>query len=337
MNPPVVERVGGCPCGSRDLLAPVRPFRIGETGFGLRRCRRCRRMLLDPRPAPGEIPARYTDEYYGAGPRKFIGPIERVVDRFRDGRAALAARLLAGVPNAEKGRVLDIGCGSGQFLARLIRTGCMCHGTELSAETARRAAQVPGLKLHLGALEAGTYAPGAFDLITIWQVLEHLPDPDSVLGYCHRWLKPEGLLLIAVPNAGSWQAALFGGSWFHLDPPRHLHHFNRESLTAMLADAGFRAERIRTLSWEQNLYGILQSALNALGFPRDEFYEVLKGNRPLVRLRQIAELVLMIGLFPAALVLTALEALFGRGGTLEVVARGIEAPPRALTPLGGRG
>ena len=317
-----MESVDGCPCGSRDLAPRERPFRIGDIGFGLRRCRRCRRMLLDPRPAPGEIPACYKDEYYGSGPRKFISPIERVVDRFRDGRAALAARLLAGIPNAGSGRVLDIGCGSGQFLARLARSGCQCHGTELSAETGRRAALVPGLELHLGALEASTYAPGAFDLISIWHVLEHLPDPDSVLGYCHRWLVPGGALLIAVPNAGSWQAALFGGSWFHLDPPRHLHHFNRESLGVMLGAAGFRAERIRTLSWEQNLYGILQSALNAFGFPRDEFYEVLKGNRSLARPpRQIGELVLMAGLTPAAILLVALEALFGRGGTLEIVAR----------------
>jgi 2-polyprenyl-3-methyl-5-hydroxy-6-metoxy-1,4-benzoquinol methylase len=325
----IVESVDGCPCGSRDLAAPERPFRIGDVRFGLRRCRRCRRMLLDPRLAPGEIPAAYSDEYYGAGPRKFIGPIERVVDSFRDRRAALAARLLAGIPTAGNGRVLDIGCGSGQFLARLARSGCVCHGTELSAETGRRAATVPGLTLHLGALEAETYAPGAFDIISIWHVLEHLPDPDMVLGYCRRWLAPGGALLIAVPNAGSWQAALFGGAWFHLDPPRHLYHFNRESLLAMLGTAGFRAERVRTLSWEQNLYGILQSALNALGFPRDEFYEVLKGNRSLARPpRQIVEAAVMAALTPMALLLTVLEALFGRGGTLEIVARGNEAPPR---------
>jgi 2-polyprenyl-3-methyl-5-hydroxy-6-metoxy-1,4-benzoquinol methylase len=331
-----VVRVDRCPCGSRDLSPPARPFRIGDVRFGLRRCRRCRRVLLDPRPAPGEIPACYSDGYYGAGSRKFIPPIEHVVDRFRDHRAALAARLLTGIQNAGNGRVLDIGCGGGQFLARLIRSGYLGHGTELSPETGIRAAQVPGLNLHLGALEAGTYAPGAFDLISIWHVLEHLPDPDLALRYCNRWLAPGGLLLTAVPNTGSWQAAIFGGSWFHLDPPRHLHHFDRASLTAMLAGAGFRVERIRTFSWEQNPYGILQSALNALGFPRDEFYEVLKGNRSLARPRLVAELALMMGLFPAALLLGALEALFGRGGTLEIVGRRIEAP-RALTPLGGRG
>ena len=325
----LVESVDGCPCGSRDLAAPERAFRIGDIGFGLRRCRRCRRMLLDPRLAPGEIWAAYSDEYYGAGPRKFIGPIERVIARFRDRRAAFAARLPAGIPDHGTRRVLDIGCGSGQFLARLAHRGCVCHGTELSAETGKRAAMVPGLKLRLGPLEAETYAPGAFDIISIWHVLEHLPDPDRVLGYCRRWLAPGGALLIAVPNAGSWQASLFGGSWFHIDPPRHLHHFNRESLTTVLVTAGFRVERIRTLSWEQNLYGILQSTLNALGFPRDEFYEVLKGNRSIARPpRQILEAALMAALTPIALLLTVLEALFGRGGTLEIVARGNEAPPR---------
>ena len=284
-------------------------------------------MLLDPRPGPGMIQEAYDEEYYGAGARKFIPAIERVVDAFRDGRALLAARLLRAAGATASARVLDIGCGSGQFLARLGRMGHECHGTELSAETGARAAKVPGLRLHFGELTKETFPSGSFDLISIWHVLEHLPDPDSVLRLCHGWLREGGVLLLAVPNIDSWQARLFGGSWFHLDPPRHLYHFNRPSLTGALVRSGFRVRRTRTLSWEQNVYGILQSTLNALGFPRDEFYEVLKGNRPITaKPRLPVEAAILLLLSPAAFLFAALEGLFGSGGTLECVALRADPP-----------
>ncbi len=285
-------------------------------------------MLLDPRPRPDGLSAFYGDDYYGAGSRKFVPAIEGIVDWFRDRRARLANRLLQAVARAGARRVLDIGCGSGQFLARVARWGHECHGTEFSAETAKRASRVPGLRLHLGELQADTFPAGSFDLISIWHVLEHLPDPDGILRLCHRWLGRDGALMVAVPNIDSWQATLFGGSWFHIDPPRHLHHFGRGSLERTLRDAGFRIERMRTLSWEQNTYGILQSTLNVLGFPRDEFYETLKGNRSLAGSpRLMLQAVLMAALLPAAVLLTVAEAIFGSGGTLECVARRTEAPP----------
>jgi SAM-dependent methyltransferase len=279
-------------------------------------------MLLDPRPRSEAIASCYDGDYYGAGARKFIPAIERVVDHFREGRARLADRLLREAGREGKARVLDIGCGSGQFLARLVRMGHEGHGTELSAETGRRAGRIPGLTLHLGELERDRFPAGRFDLISIWHVLEHLPEPDRILGFCHHWLSEGGVLMVAVPNIDSLQAALFRGSWFHLDPPRHLHHFGRPSLERALSDAGFRIVRMRTLSWEQNVYGVAQSALNAIGFPRDEAYEVLKGNRsPWSAPRLVLELFLVAALLPAAFVFALLEASLGRGGTLECVAR----------------
>ncbi|HZI89820.1 MAG TPA: class I SAM-dependent methyltransferase [Candidatus Polarisedimenticolia bacterium] len=320
MIEPELERVEACPCGSRRLGERSRAFPLNGIRLGLRRCASCGRLLLDPRLEEQALPEAYGEEYYGAGTRKFVPAIERVVDAFRDGRAKLAERLLGGA--TKRGRVLDIGCGSGQFLARIIARGHEGHGTELSAATGARAARVPGLTLHVGLLHAESFPPGFFDLISIWHVLEHLPDPDHVLRLCHGWLRDGGALLVAVPNADSWQAKLFQGSWFHLDPPRHLYHFNRPSLEGALTRAGFRVERLRTLSWEQNLYGILQSALNALGFPRDEFYEVLKGNRSIFSSPRLPlEGILIALLAPAALLFTALEAAWGAGGTLECVAR----------------
>ena len=326
MNETGLVRVTGCPCGSRELGRSSRAFALDGARLGLRRCAACGRLLLDPRPAPRALPEAYREAYYGAGSRKFVPAIERMVDAFRDGRARLAERLLGG--RGARGRVLDVGCGSGQFLARLIARGHEGHGTELSEATGARASKIPGLTLRVGELDAASYPPHSFDLVSIWHVLEHLPDPDRTLRFCHAWLREGGVLLVAVPNADSWQARLFQGAWFHLDPPRHLYHFNRRSLALALERAGFRIERLHTLSWEQNVYGVLQSALNALGFPRDEFYEVLKRNRSILSSARLpVEALLLALLAPAAVLFTALEAAFGAGGTLECVARA--GPPPA--------
>ncbi len=299
-------------------------------------------MLLDPRPSGAELAASYDTQYYGEGESKFIRPVEAFVEHFRGVRARQAHRMLAAGSGARsgslappasgtasrRGRVLDIGCGSGQFLGRLAALGYECHGTELSEETGRRAAAVPGLRLHVGPLDRDTFSPESFDLISIWHVLEHLPDPDEVIRNCRRWLAPGGHLMIAVPNIASWQAGLFRGAWFHLDPPRHLQHFDPASLRAILREAGFRTPQFRHLSWEQNLYGYVQSALNALGFPRDQLYGLFKGSRPSrVPVSQTLQAVLAAGLLPAAAVMTAAEAAISRGGTIECVAAPADPAP----------
>lgn len=291
--------------------------------YGVRECPRCHRRALDPRPAPATLAHWYGPSYFGASTRKFIGPVEAFVDLFRDGRAREAAGLLAKgpAPSGERPRVLDVGCGSGLFLAALAKRGIECHGTEFSDETARRARALPGLRIHAGPIDADTYAAGSFDLISVWHVLEHLGDPDELLRYAARWLRPGGTLMVAVPNIDSWQARLFRGAWFHLDPPRHFFHFGPRSLGAALQAAGFRVERMRHLSWEQNLYGVIQSALNSLGFPRDDLYETLKGNRPLLSAaRDAIEVPLAAALFLPAVVFTAGEAALRHGGTIECVA-----------------
>jgi 2-polyprenyl-3-methyl-5-hydroxy-6-metoxy-1,4-benzoquinol methylase len=302
---------------------------LNQRTFRLLRCLRCGRLVLDPRPTEAELTASYDASYYGEGESKFIGPVEAFVEHFRGVRARQAHRLISSSarapssPDASGTRpcVLDIGCGSGQFLARLASLGYDCHGTELSEETARRAAAIPGVRLHVGPMDEKTYPPQSFDLISIWHVLEHLPDADEVVRWCRQWIRPGGFLMIAVPNISSWQAGLFHGAWFHLDPPRHLLHFDPASLHGILCAAGFQMLPVRHLSWEQNLYGYLQSALNAFGFPRDQLYGLFKGSRPTrFPTSLILQVVLAGALLPGAALAAALEAAFGRGGTIECVA-----------------
>jgi SAM-dependent methyltransferase len=315
------EAAAGCPCGGGALGPSVYATVRGASRFGLRPCLRCGRLVLDPPPDDVALAAAYDRAYYGIGARKFLQPIESGLDLFRGDRARALDALVP--PDAgRKRRVLDIGCGDGGFLAALAARGWECHGSEFSPLTAQRAAARTGLPILTGALAADAFAPGSLDAVSIWHVLEHLRDPDRVLRDCARWLVPGGVLLVAVPNVASWQARVFAGHWFHLDPPFHLYHFDIRSLTRTLSDAGFEVAAVKHSCWQYNPYGFLQSALNALGFPRDALYDVLKGNRSVWSSASGLAQALFAGCaLPAAVVLSLLEAAAGAGGTIDVRAR----------------
>jgi 2-polyprenyl-3-methyl-5-hydroxy-6-metoxy-1,4-benzoquinol methylase len=275
--------------------------------------------VLDPVPPPDGLLAAYDEAYYGRGARKFVQPIQSGIGWFRRRRARHALRFLRDADHPRA--ALDIGCGDGEFLAVLQQMGWECHGTELTDVTARRASALPGLRIRTGHLSPDAYPPGRFDVVSLWHVLEHLPDPDRALRDCARWLADGGLLLLAVPNLDSWQARVFGGAWFHLDPPFHLHHFAPASLARALRAAGFELVETRHLSWQYNPFGVLQSLLNVLGFPRDELYEVLKGNRALDSPSRIGQGLVAALALPPSIAMTLAEAAAGRGGTIEVTAR----------------
>jgi SAM-dependent methyltransferase len=117
---------------------------------------------------------------------------------------------------------------------------------------------------------------GSFDVITLWHVLEHVARPVPLLERLVSLLRPGGVLVVSVPNFRSWQSRLFSGSWFHLDPPRHLVHFDRETLEECLRRAGLEIVAERRFLPEYGSSGWVQSALNRL-LPQPNFlYELAK-------------------------------------------------------------
>lgn len=137
------------------------------------------------------------------------------------------------------GRLLDVGCASGLFLLQARRAGWAVTGIEPNqalCEDARKnllsAGQIQCTTLETASLEAG------FDAITLWDVLEHVPDPQGFLQLCANLLRPDGYLFLNVPNLDSWPAKLLGSRW-PLLLPEHLNYFNHRSLTLCAQHAGF--------------------------------------------------------------------------------------------------
>jgi len=285
--------------------------------FSFRRCVDCRAVFLAPRPTAERLAQAYDSSYYGPGNRKFIAPIERVIDAFRSGRARQVATGLA--PQA---RVLDIGCGNGGFLQGLARLGFDAHGIELAGASGERAAAIDNISVHIGSLEDSPYIGEQFDAVTMWHVLEHLVDPRKTLAATADMLRPGGRLHVSLPNVDSWQCRLFRGSWLHHDPPRHLFYLGPDELTREIEHLGFRRTEVNFQSLEQNPFGWFQSLLNCVEPTRDALFESLKGSTKVAeqphRIPLAAQKALFYGSYPLFAALAAIEARAGRGGTMEL-------------------
>ena len=147
-------------------------------------------------------------------------------------------------PPQTAGRVLDVGCGSGQWLATMQRFGWESWGLEPS-QAACEAASAAGLNVMQGELSNASLPEQTFDVVRIWHALEHMDDPHAALEQVLLLLKPGGQLIIGVPNSAGTLAQLSGCYWFDLDAPRHIWHWTPTTLQVCVERAGFNVARLQ--------------------------------------------------------------------------------------------
>jgi SAM-dependent methyltransferase len=306
-------------CGGRRgeplFLAPD-PDGLSAEPFRVARCSDCGMVFVSPRPADSDLGRYYVAGYYDK-PGEDSGGIGRWL-----GRLFMVERVRKATCGRSPGRVLDIGCGEGTFLSAMARRGWDAWGVEVSSDGAARAAARPGLKIFDKRLEDCDLAPASFDLITLWHSIEHVPDPGALLRRAAGLLKEDGILFLAFPSAASWDFALFGPRWFHLDPPRHLHYFSPETMGALLERCGLEPRGVSHLSFEYNPFGFVQSVMN-LTMPRMNYlYRRLKGTFPPGVTAPAGEAALSALLLPFLMALslpyTLLAASFGSSGCVDV-------------------
>lgn len=319
-DPPVDAVSARCMACGADTLRHVLDI---DDAFSLVRCGACGLVATSPPVPPAEIGRYYPPSYYGENNRRFNAPLERLIPFFRDRRGQAIEKF---VP---KGSILDVGCGRGILPALMRERGWEAQGLEFSETAARHARDELGLPIFVGDFLQSPYADDSFDTIVLWHVLEHVPDPVAMIRRAHQILRPGGLLVIAVPNFESLQARWTGRHWFHLDVPRHYHHFGLSVLRRLLTSNGFSILDVSHLSLEYNPYGWIQSLLNKLGFRYNLLYDLLKNRsaRSLPDPLRAApvQILLTLGALPViapmSFGLTLLEVLLRRGGTVEVYAR----------------
>ena len=320
IKPKVVKAATCILCGPVQSKIVACGDSFGYQSADLVRCPKCNLWWIDPLPSPIQIKEFYPPHYYGIENKKFPEYLEIFVRLFCRLRMKKAASLLT--PRGR--RVLDIGCGRGQSLKILSQYGYECYGTELSAFAARAASSVSQARIFTQSLLDCHFPDRFFDLVLMWHVLEHLPNPKEVIGEIFRILTPGGTLLLCVPNIESIQARLSGRRWFHLDLPRHLYHYSPSALRSLLARCGFHIIRCHTFSMEQGPFGLLQSILNQIGFPQDGLYRMLHRTLPdntFSFLSRLAQLEISLLSMPLMIWLCGLFSLLGQGGVIDIQAQ----------------
>jgi len=260
-----MEMVGCDLCGASESEAvPVRSLHDALYGFPgtfrLVRCRRCGLLYLAPRPTPAAIGAYYPDLDYHAFQSQ-SGP-----------RAALRRRLLANQARAllrglgDAPAVIEIGPGTGDLLAELRSQGAQVEGIEPN-EAAAKMARGRDLRVQTGTLESIPLSPNTCDLAVMRYAQEHVHSPRRALIALRDALKPGGRVVIWVPNAASWDAAMFGDHWRGYDAPRHLYLFTPATLHAYAEAVGMRLANVTCSAVPNDWAGSAANWLRARGMP----------------------------------------------------------------------
>lgn len=173
-----------------------------------------------------------------------------------------------GLTSTPNGRLLDVGCGNGNFLDTMRSLGWKAEGVDFDP-VAIAVARKKGLAVKCGKLKEQSYAGDYFDAVTLSHFIEHVHDPKSVVEECHRILKPGGRLIVLTPNIGSLGHSFFKSSWRGLEPPRHLHIFSLKSLSHLAEEAGFKKFKMRSTFQSANMIFIASRNIETRGFSGD--------------------------------------------------------------------
>jgi SAM-dependent methyltransferase len=272
---------------------------------GRRRCAECGVATTDPWPDDETLANAYAAWYRPLSGR-FAGRGDQILRRTR---GLLARRLERVIP---AGTVLDVGAGDGALLDALHARGRDAIGLERA--TTRR-------DVRAGDLDS---LDERFAAIVFWHSLEHLRDPGRALERATELVLPEGLIVVAMPNAASLQARVFGDAWLALDLPRHLVHVPAEALVGRLRALGLRIERVSYARGGQAVFGWLHGLVGLLPGTAD-LYDAIRTRaaqqNPPPTAARAAALAAAVPMLPAAMLLGSVEAALRRGGSVYVEAR----------------
>lgn len=244
-----------CPiCGAREGR-----LRHHIRGYVILACGRCTGWYLREAAAGG---AAYAGGYLrrGADAGETRGYFDYEAERALHLRNfARNLQLLA--QHGAAGALCDVGCASGHFLAAAAATGRFTSvaGVDVSAEAIAAVRARLGCAAWAGEVEAMP-APGRFDVVTMWETIEHIERPVEALAALRGWLAPGGLLAVGTGDNASAAARLLGRRWWYLVPPDHCVYFNRAALATALARAGYRVVGWRRIwmHWVSAANGVMK-------------------------------------------------------------------------------
>jgi 2-polyprenyl-3-methyl-5-hydroxy-6-metoxy-1,4-benzoquinol methylase len=253
-------------CGSGER---VRQFQDGP--IEVMKCRACGLVYVTPRLQGEALTAVYDAGYWQSSNPKARGYANYARESALYLKTFEKRMGLVGKWVPQRARVLDVGCAAGYFLRVMQRHGHDVHGVEMSAAIAVEAQKALGNdRVWIGMLDDAIAARGwndhSFDLVTMWDVVEHIPEPQPVLRRLRTLVKPDGRLILETQNVASRWARLLKHRWHHYKHDEHLYHFDPVTIRRLLADCGFEVVAIGS-AWAGKYvsFGFLAERAQRLG------------------------------------------------------------------------
>jgi len=248
-----MEKIKSCPICSNTEYRPflkVKDWSISKEDFYIVQCNGCGLSFTNPRPSEAEIGSYYeSNDYISHSDTNsgFINKIYQLVKTFtiRQKTEMVASR-------ATKKTLLDIGCGTGDFIGALKSKAWTVSGVEPNS-LARSSAEKKFSIVPSEKFESSNYVIGSLGVITMWHVLEHVHRLDYYLTSCYDLLEKNGLFIIAVPNLSSYDAQNYKEHWAAYDVPRHIWHFSPDTLMQLCKRHGFELKETLPM-WFDSFY-----------------------------------------------------------------------------------
>jgi 2-polyprenyl-3-methyl-5-hydroxy-6-metoxy-1,4-benzoquinol methylase len=271
-----MEYISHCPiCQNSDLsvFLTSHDYTVSKEDFSLVLCKHCDLAITSPRPEQQNLGSYYkSDDYvsHSDSSKGILNKLYKVARYF-----TLRSKYARVSPYLRSGYLLDIGCGTGAFLNFCAEKGHNVVGIEPD-DVAREKASLQNRLSVFGEEGLNSLQDQSADAITMWHVLEHVPDLEMRLNQLKRILAPDGRIFIAVPNKSSYDAFLYGKFWAAYDVPRHLWHFTPDAIRKLTEKHGFFLEDIVPMpldalyismlseKYKGNKWGILSGFKNGL-------------------------------------------------------------------------
>jgi SAM-dependent methyltransferase len=256
----VEPSINTCPsCGDTNFqpLIKLKDWFLTKQPFSLEKCSNCGLVVTFPVPELSSLSKYYKSDQYisHAESTGIIARVYRAVQLFTLNQKL---RLIRRLSNSQT--LLDYGAGKGDFLNHCQRHGLNVYGCEPDSDARAIAQKKNGLSLSPSLSAVDNIQ---FDLVTLWHVLEHIPDPQIVVKNLVTRLNSGGLLIVAVPNHDCFDADFYGKFWAAYDVPRHLTHFNPSAMNSFAEECGLAVESMHRMWFDATYVSLLSEKLMA--------------------------------------------------------------------------
>lgn len=256
-----------CPfCKSENIVFDknVTDYFLTQETFSLMQCEQCGITFTDPFPDADKLGRYYETENYLShqeGNKSLISKIYQTVKKIN-----LTNKFKIASAKLQNGKLLDIGCGIGDFLLTAKKAGWQVTGVEPSRQARDISEKRIQARVYSAISELEEEQFG-FDLITMWHVLEHVPDLNAQIDFLFRLLKKGGKLVVAVPNFRSWDAEHYQAYWAGYDVPRHLYHFDQSFMQNLFTQEKWQQLQTYPMKWDAFYVALLSEKYKNRRFP----------------------------------------------------------------------